>query len=95
MSSFMPANGGELVLHLLDADGGDGGAGERAEKDTAQGVAYGGAEASLQRLGDDAGVRVSRFLDLDLRGRELSAEDAFSLWTQRLWRYQFSGLPLC
>ena len=32
-------DGGELVLHLFDADGRDGGAGEGAEEDAPQGVA--------------------------------------------------------
>jgi hypothetical protein len=75
------------VLDALDADGGDGGAFDGAEQNTAQAVADGGAEAALERLrrkhaiplGESFGIgdKTLRFLesfehDENLFGRQKS-----------------------
>jgi len=50
---------GEFVLHLVDAHGDDGGAGQGAQQDTPERVADGGAEATGERLSDDPRVGVA------------------------------------
>ena len=68
-------DGGEFVLHLVDADGGDGGAFERAEEHAAQGVAERDAVAGFERLGDEARVGLGLFFDGELRGRPRRSSD--------------------
>src|SRR5262249_37418939 len=57
-------NRGDLVLHALDLDTGDGTAFEAGQKDTAQAVADGHAEAALERLGVELAVGVREGLTL-------------------------------
>ena len=61
-------DGGKLVLHTGDLDGGRRSAGQRGKHNAAQGVAEGGAIAALQRLHHVLAVSdVTRGLDaLDL-----------------------------
>ena len=58
-------DGLELVQHALNADGGDGSAFNGAEQRAAQGVADGGAEAPLKRLGAELSVGVGKRLGID------------------------------
>ena len=51
-------NGGDLVLHALDLDAGDGAAFQAGEQDAAQAVAHGDAEAALERLDGELAVGV-------------------------------------
>jgi hypothetical protein len=51
-------DGGELVLHTVDANRHDGGAGQGTKEDPPEGVAHRNSEAGLQRLGYYAGVVV-------------------------------------
>ena len=53
----------ELVLDLVDLDGGDGGAANAAEQDTAERVAGGVGHAAGERLHEDAGVVILLCLD--------------------------------
>ena len=53
-------DGGDLVLHALDLDAGDGTAFQAGQQDAAQAVADGHAEAALERLGDELAVGVGQ-----------------------------------
>ena len=59
-------DGRELVLHLVDAHGDDGGAFERAEEDAAERVAHRRPVARVERLGDEARVLLSLVFDGEL-----------------------------
>ena len=70
------------MLDLFDADGRDGGAGERTEQDATERVAQRRPEARIQRLGDEAHVRLGFLFDLDVCGLEL-VQRFSSIWTYR------------
>src|SRR5712692_3873310 len=58
-------DGGELVLHSLDADGGDRRALQRGEQHAPERVPQGDAETALERLGDELAVGVGEGLLID------------------------------
>ena len=60
------SDGRELVLDLVDAHGGHGGAFERAEEHAAQRVAERDAVARFERLGDEPRVALGFFVDGEL-----------------------------
>src|SRR5699024_2703902 len=59
---FHALDGGELVEHSVDADGGDGGTGDGGEQGPAQGVTQGVAEAGLEGFDDETGTVVLDYL---------------------------------
>ena len=61
-------DGGEFVLDLFDADGGDGGAADGGEEDAADGVAESVGEAAREGFGGDAGVVGGGLFDGELGG---------------------------
>ena len=63
-SSTTPGNRAELVVNAFDADGGDGGAFDRAQQDAAQRVADGGAETALKRLGGEHAIPLGERLGI-------------------------------
>jgi hypothetical protein len=91
---FDMRDSGELVDDFFDANGGDGGAGQRAEEDASESVPHGNAESGFEWLSDYAGIGIGAFLDLELRGHRFGAWHTFPLLAKRLWRYQFLRLPL-
>ena len=55
---FDAGHGGELVQHAVDADAGDGRAGNRRQQRASQRIAQGVTESGLQRFDDELGPAV-------------------------------------
>ena len=80
-------DGVELVERVVEADLGDGGAGDRRQQGATQGVAEGVAEAGLERA-DGESLAVAVFVVDGLDGRSL--DDQHRVGTSG-WSGRFSG----
>ena len=78
------ADGVELVERLVEADLGDGGAGDRREQHAAERVADGVAEAGLERA-DDEPLTVGLFVTEGLDGGALDDQHGEEYLVGRMW----------